>query len=271
MEDRIQVKDGRKAPFYWIDKQVIKRFGRDLKASGIGIYNILCYHANQKTGECFPSMAKVAEELDISYSLVQEKITLMEKLKLIKKRHRKGKSTTYTILTVEAGETNTVPDSTTHRTTIQSTRIQIVEDHIINNKKEQEEITSVPEHTPSPSFPLNLTPLIEEFIELTRNENKTKTLSPRRQLRLTTELYSIFEQAGEQKFQECLKITLDNEAPNINYLKKVLKGYDKRQEKLHELGKAGEGQELIESRKKVKLAQERTNKLLDKYDFSKRT
>ncbi len=73
------------------------------------------------------------------------------------------------------------------------------------------------------AFPDDIKPLIKDYIELSKLENKTKVITEGKKLRLITEIADFYKVAGPEYFFEALKITCDKSAPNINYLKKVIK------------------------------------------------
>ena len=72
-------------------------------------------------------------------------------------------------------------------------------------------------------FPKDIKPLIDEYIELVKEENKTKKITDLKRHRLMNELYNIYRQTEPNEFKAALRITVDNAAPNPNYIKKVLK------------------------------------------------
>lgn len=84
------------------------------------------------------------------------------------------------------------------------------------------------------SFPSNLQPLINEYIDIARSQNKTEKISLYRQKRLIDELLLVWQQyqgndIDETDYRKALKITVNNQAPNINYVRKVIKNIvDKR-------------------------------------------
>jgi hypothetical protein len=65
--------------------------------------------------------------------------------------------------------------------------------------------------------------LVDEYIELSKVENKTGKITDLKRHRLLNELYNIYRQTAPTEFKTALRITVDNAAPNPNYIKKVLK------------------------------------------------
>lgn len=72
-------------------------------------------------------------------------------------------------------------------------------------------------------FPKDIKPLLDGYIELAKEENKTKKITDLKRHRLLNELYNIYRQNEPNEFKAALRITVDNAAPNPNYIKKVLK------------------------------------------------
>ena len=78
----IIVQDRRRRGFFAIDNDIIDRYGTQLKAHGIAVYNVLSRFANRE-GECFPSQATIAQRLDMSRMQVSREIDKMKRLHLI--------------------------------------------------------------------------------------------------------------------------------------------------------------------------------------------
>lgn len=69
--------------WYWINKEIISVYGQSLKSSGIAVYNVLAFYANQKTQTCFPSQRSIAELLGLSRMTVNRKIRQLKELGLL--------------------------------------------------------------------------------------------------------------------------------------------------------------------------------------------
>jgi len=77
-------------------------------------------------------------------------------------------------------------------------------------------------------FPSNLQSLINEYIDIARLQNKTEKISLYRQKRLIDELLLLWNNykghpIDEADYRNALKITVNNHAPNVNYVRKVIK------------------------------------------------
>ena len=112
----------------------------------------------------------------------------------------------------------------------------------------------------------NIKPLIEEYLLLAKGENKSGKIAPQKELRLLNELYQIYIQSEPKKFEDALRITVNNEAPNINYLKKVYKGQDKRIKVYQKLEAQKQKQEWDKGVDKGKEAVITTQELIKKYE-----
>jgi hypothetical protein len=87
---------------------VLARFGEQLKATGIAVYNVLARFANRE-GVCFPSQATIARLTGLSRMQVSREIKKLEHLKLIAIEHTFGDNgqqcvNRYTLLDVSPEE-----------------------------------------------------------------------------------------------------------------------------------------------------------------------
>ena len=90
-----EIRDFRNGDWYWIDREILRRYGKKLKASGLAIYNILASYANLSTQSCFPSQATMAKIIGISKRTVIRKIKLLKNLGLIRVKKWKGRCVYY--------------------------------------------------------------------------------------------------------------------------------------------------------------------------------
>jgi hypothetical protein len=112
----IVVVDRRRQRFYTIDNVVLDRYGKELKPTGIAVYNGLARFAN-RDGECWPSQTTLANLVGMSRVQVNREIKKLEHLKLIAVEHKFGangqqSANQYTLLDVSEGG-----DPVTHRYT----------------------------------------------------------------------------------------------------------------------------------------------------------
>ncbi|MCE9585055.1 helix-turn-helix domain-containing protein [Candidatus Nomurabacteria bacterium] len=69
---------------FWVDNEIIEKYGPKLKSSGIAIYCTLARHANSKTQSCFPSYPTIMKFSGIGKrNTVSKYIKIIEELGLI--------------------------------------------------------------------------------------------------------------------------------------------------------------------------------------------
>ena len=83
-EHESKIRDLRNGGWYWINRHIIKQYGKLLRASGLAVYNVLASYANLKTQTCFPTQKSIAELLRLSIRTVNRKIRLLKDFKLIR-------------------------------------------------------------------------------------------------------------------------------------------------------------------------------------------
>lgn len=113
------------------------------------------------------------------------------------------------------------------------------------------------------SFPLDIQSLTKEYIELAEKENKTGKILETKKLRLITELYNLYIQSDPAKFKQALEITIKNQAPNINYVKKVYKNTEKKKAVVQQNKASKEKEEFEQGSQKGKEAYARTKDYID--------
>ncbi len=94
------------------------------------------------------------------------------------------------------------------------------------------------------SFPQKIQTLIHAYWGCAANENKSKNIADGRRLTLITELKEVFDKTNPDAFQYALQETVKHEAPNINYLKKVLKNQEKQKQVQAKIAKECEEDEV---------------------------
>jgi hypothetical protein len=112
----IVVVDRRRQRFYMIDNVVLDRYGKELKPTGIAVYNGLARYTNRE-GTCWPSQTTLANLVGMSRMQVSREIKKLEQLKLISVEHKFGSNgqqcaNQYTLLDVPAED-----EPVTHRYT----------------------------------------------------------------------------------------------------------------------------------------------------------
>jgi DNA-binding MarR family transcriptional regulator len=76
----IKLKPGHR---FSIDNDIIDIHAKKIGATGVAIYAVLARHANRQTGECWPTIGRIARTLDLARSTVKVYLRKMEKAGLI--------------------------------------------------------------------------------------------------------------------------------------------------------------------------------------------
>ena len=77
--------------WYWINRAVLRRYGRILKSSGLAVYNILASYANSKSQTCFPTQKAVADRIGLCRETVNRKVALLRTIGLIRVKRLRGR------------------------------------------------------------------------------------------------------------------------------------------------------------------------------------
>ncbi len=71
------------AHFFSIDNDIIDVHGKTISAYGVAIYAVLARHANRKTGECWPAIGRIEQDLHLARSTAQKYLHKLEAAGLI--------------------------------------------------------------------------------------------------------------------------------------------------------------------------------------------
>jgi DNA-binding Lrp family transcriptional regulator len=97
------VRDSREGYFLWMDKQVMAYISQILGNSAVVIYSWLCYYANAKKQNCFPSFATLAEHTNLSRRTVIRLIKKLEQAQIVAIEREFGHVNVYRLLQVDLG------------------------------------------------------------------------------------------------------------------------------------------------------------------------
>jgi DNA-binding transcriptional ArsR family regulator len=100
-EDRVDIRDLRDGGFLWLDKEALELVSRKTGNTGVIVYSWLCYYANSKAQDCFPSITTLAKHCHTSRRTIMRELKKLEDLGLISIQRIKGKSNIYRLLDVE--------------------------------------------------------------------------------------------------------------------------------------------------------------------------
>jgi len=101
MEERIEIRDIRDPGWFYIDNEIIDKYGAELGVYGIAVYTILARHAHHSSQRAWPSVSTMAERLGTARRKIIEAIEKLEELNLIKVERSRGRSNIYTLLKVK--------------------------------------------------------------------------------------------------------------------------------------------------------------------------
>lgn len=88
--ENFEVRDLREKDQFKIDDKFLNGYAKYVEIYAVGVYNSLCRHAQYKSQRAFPSIKKIAEELNISSPKVFYSLWVLEFFNIIK-RYRVGK------------------------------------------------------------------------------------------------------------------------------------------------------------------------------------
>lgn len=100
-DDRFDIRDLRDGGFLWLDKEALKLVSKKTGNTGVIVYSWLCYYANSKAQDCFPSVTTLAKHCHTSRRTIMRELKKLEDLGLISIQRIKGKSNIYRLLDVE--------------------------------------------------------------------------------------------------------------------------------------------------------------------------
>lgn len=101
MSEEIEVRDQRLVGYYWIESTILKKYGKELGPYGIAVYNALACQCDNNTSETYLSAATIAEMTGMSEKQAYRELAKIRKLGLVDYEPRPGRSTLYTLITIE--------------------------------------------------------------------------------------------------------------------------------------------------------------------------
>ena len=97
-ERKIDIRDLRDGKFLWIDKAALKLISERAGTLGVAVYSWLCYYANFKAQDCFPSITTLAYHCGVSRRTIMRAVKQLEQLRAILIERKKGKPNIYKLL-----------------------------------------------------------------------------------------------------------------------------------------------------------------------------
>jgi len=96
----IDIRDLRDGKFLWIDKAALRIISDKAGTMGVAVYSWLCYYANFKAQDCFPSVTTLAHHCGVSRRTIMRAVKHLERIKAILIERKKGKANIYKLLNV---------------------------------------------------------------------------------------------------------------------------------------------------------------------------
>ena len=162
-EGKIDIRDLRDGNFLWLDKAALKLVSLKAGNRGVSVYSWLCYYANIRGQDCFPSMKTLARHCNVSSRTVMRTIKRLESIGIVAIDRTKGKGNVYHLLnapTSDMGVTRVVTPLSPLPVTPMSPEQDLIEQDI--SKKTVASLFQI-ERKPSPAELKALTAL---FLEL---------------------------------------------------------------------------------------------------------
>ena len=108
-----EIRDRRHAAWFWLDKDVIDRYGPQIGAYGIAVYTLLARYADNK-GQAHPSLTTMARQLGASKRTIIRLIDTLSEAGMIEKTSRSSEhgdynSNIYTLLHIGGSDSREPP------------------------------------------------------------------------------------------------------------------------------------------------------------------
>ena len=99
-EAKIDIRDLRDGKFLWIDKAALKLVSEKAGIRGVSVYSWLCFYANARGQDCYPSLKTLSSHCHVSVRTVRRTIKRLESVRAIAIFREKGKGNVYRLLDV---------------------------------------------------------------------------------------------------------------------------------------------------------------------------
>ncbi|MBI5874020.1 MAG: helix-turn-helix domain-containing protein [Candidatus Omnitrophica bacterium] len=94
----IDIRDLRDGKFLWIDKAALNLVSAKAGNRGVSVYSWLCYYANAKNQNCYPSLRTLALHCNVSRRTIMRTIKTLEKIEIVSIERKKGRRNVYKLL-----------------------------------------------------------------------------------------------------------------------------------------------------------------------------
>jgi len=109
--EKIDIRDLRDGKFLWIDKAALRLISENAGTMGVAVYSWLCYYANFKAQDCFPSITTLAYHCGVSRRTIMRAVKQLERLKAVSIERKKGKPNIYKLLNISVIKSYPQPSS----------------------------------------------------------------------------------------------------------------------------------------------------------------
>jgi DNA-binding transcriptional ArsR family regulator len=109
--EKIDIRDLRDGKFLWIDKAALRLISESAGTMGVAVYSWLCYYANFKAQDCFPSITTLAYHCGVSRRTIMRAVKQLERLKAVAIERKKGKPNIYKLLNISGAKSYPQPSS----------------------------------------------------------------------------------------------------------------------------------------------------------------
>ena len=103
--EKIDIRDLRDGKFLWIDKAALRLISEQAGTTAVAVYSWLCYYANVKAQDCFPSIRTLSRHCALSRRTIMRAIKRLEDIKAIDIERKKGKGNVYKLLNIAGSNT----------------------------------------------------------------------------------------------------------------------------------------------------------------------
>ncbi len=157
----IDIRDLRDGKFLWLDKAALKLVSLKAGNRGVSVYSWLCYYANAKAQDCFPSLNTLAKHCGVCGRTIARTIKRLEAIGVISIERDNGRSNVYRLLDVP--DEQKTPDSHVRRPMTPMSGVPLTRMSTEQELKEQE----ITNKTAASLFPAICKPSDEELKALT--------------------------------------------------------------------------------------------------------
>ncbi len=105
-EEMIDIRDLRDGNFLWLDKAALRLISDKAGIRGVTVYSWLCFYANIRGQDCFPSLKTLAKQCHVSSRTVMRTLKRLELIKVVAIRRKKGRGNVYQLLNVPTSDTD---------------------------------------------------------------------------------------------------------------------------------------------------------------------